>query len=259
VPFDVLTLNTWGKPGPLGTNLKTRFGLIGRAVQGHDLVGLQETFTAHAAELEHTAGYPTFLRPKNGGFLKTNCGLTLLAKHPAVASDFAEFKQAAAGDALARKGVLFERLQVPGVGPVDVYVTHFQAKAGEKYEAIRLHDATVLTDFVKFHQQGNPTFILGDFNAKPGSGAYTYLLEHLPLRDAFATAHPDQPGYTADHRNPYRKPTSSDKRIDFILVMDGDRHAVQIDDARVVLDQPVGGVVLSDHYGVNGRFTIRGR
>src|SRR5690349_20878738 len=35
VPFSVLTYNTWGKPGFLGTDLKRRFGLIGPAVAGH--------------------------------------------------------------------------------------------------------------------------------------------------------------------------------------------------------------------------------
>jgi endonuclease/exonuclease/phosphatase family metal-dependent hydrolase len=107
---------------------------------------------------------------------------------------------------------------------------------------------------VKFHAKGNPTFILGDFNSRPGSGSYNYLLEHLPLKDAFATAHPNEPGYTADHHNPNRPPTSSDKRIDFILVMGGDRHDVRVDDAKVVFDQP--GTILSDHYGLNGRFTF---
>lgn len=256
LPFSVLTYNTWGKPGFLGTDLKRRFGLIGPAVGGRDVVALQETFTSRANELEDTAGYPTFVRQTQGGFLKTNAGLTILAAHPQLATDFVPFEQAAAGDWFARKGVLYVRLNVAGVGPVDVYDTHFQAKAGEKYEAIRLHDVEVLVAFVKQHAAGNPTFIMGDLNADPDSAPITALKAALPVRDAYAAVHPGQPGYTAGPENPHRKAGSAGKRIDYAFLLDGDRHTIRADRAEVVLTQAIGGTVLSDHYALRADCTL---
>jgi len=250
VPFSVLTYNTWGKPGFLGTDLKRRFGLIGPAVGGRDVVALQETFTSRAGDLEETAGYPTFVRQTQGGFLKTNAGLTLLAAHPQLATEFVPFEQAAAGDWFARKGVLFLRVDVPGVGPVDLYDTHFQAKAGAKYDAIRQHDVAVLVKFVKAKAAGHPTFIMGDFNADPDSAPIAALKAALPLRDAYASVHPGQPGWTAGPDNPHRKPGSAGKRIDYVFVLDGDARTVRVDRAEVVLSEPIGGTVLSDHYAL---------
>lgn len=249
-PFSVLTYNTWGKPGFLGTDLKRRFGLIGPAVGGRDVVALQETFTSRAGELEDTAGYPTFVRQTKGAFLKTNAGLTIMAAHPQLATDFVAFEQAAAGDWFARKGVLFLRLDVPGVGPVDVFDTHFQAKEGAKYEDIRKHDVDVLVKFVKAKGAGNPTFIMGDFNADPDSAPVAQLEAALPVRDAYAAVHPGEPGWTAGPDNPHRKPGSKGKRIDYVFVMDGAQRTVRVNAAEVVLTQEIGGTVLSDHYAL---------
>jgi endonuclease/exonuclease/phosphatase family metal-dependent hydrolase len=256
VPFDVLTFNTWGKPGILGTDLKRRFRLIADAVRGHDVVGMQETFTGYAAGLEEAAGYPYFLRPRNGGFLKLNAGLTVMAKHPIVETDFAAFEKAAHADAFARKGVLFARLDVPGAGKVDVFDTHFQAQSGAKYDAIRMHDVEVLASLVEKHRAGNPTFIFGDFNSRPDSAAYAAIMDRLPVRDAFVQANPGDPGYTVDPLNPHKKPTAPYKRIDFVFVMDGDHLNVRVDAASVVFNTEIGGTFLSDHYGLNARCSL---
>lgn len=250
--LSLLTFNTWGKPGIFGTKLETRFGLIGEAVKGHDVVAMQETFTGRAADLGEAAGYEHFLRPTKGGFLKTNPGLTLMARHPMRETDFVAFSKATGGDRFARKGVLFARLDVPGAGAVDVYTTHFQSMADPKAEAIRLHDVDVLAAFVAKHAAGHPTLIMGDFNMRPDSAPYAALKAKLPVRDAWAEAHPDDPGYTSGPEIPYKKKTSPHKRIDFVFVMG----AVRVDAAEVVFEEPVDGTVLSDHYGVHAEVTV---
>ena len=105
---------------------------------------------------------------------------------------------------------------LPEVGPVDVYNTHYQAQEG--YEKIRIYDNSVMADFVKQHDKGYPTFLLGDFNSAPDSPEYKDLMSRLPLRDAFAERNPGAPGFTIDpsvNTNvPKEEPT---QRIDSLL------------------------------------------
>jgi endonuclease/exonuclease/phosphatase family metal-dependent hydrolase len=81
----------------------------------------------------------------------------------------------------------------------------------------------------------------------------------LNFRDAFAEANPGKPGYTSGPPNPYKETDSTPKRIDYIFLLPGDRHDIHIESCEVTMDQPVGGKVLSDHYGVKARLSIRAR
>lgn len=255
--LDLLTYNTWGKPGLLGTDEKARFALMGPAIAGHGIVALQETFTRHASAMAEASGYAHHERMRNWDLLHLNAGLFTLSKYPIVDSDFAKFKQAGDFDRFANKGVQFLRLSVPGLGEVDVYNTHYQAVQGAKFEKIRLHDNSVLDALVKKHEKGNPTFVMGDFNMKADSPEYRDLEARLNFRDAFAEANPGAPGYTSGPPNPHKETDATPKRIDYIFVLPGDRHDIRIEACEVTMAQPVGGKVLSDHYGVKARLSIR--
>lgn len=253
VTLSLLTYNTWGKPGLLGTDEKRRFGLIGPAIRGYDVVGLQETFTGHSVGMARDSGYP-FGIWQGGGLLKLNSGLYTLSTHTVIKHDFAPFRKAATWDRFATKGVLFTRIRVGGL-EVDVYNTHYQAE--DPYVDIRLHDNAVLAELVAKHDVGNPTILLGDFNFEPDSIEYQDLHARLKPRDAFAEKHPDKPGYTSDpSKNPRLSKNERAHRIDYLFVLPRDKWAIAIDEAEITLNQAVQGLYLSDHFGVRGRFRI---
>ncbi len=104
--------------------------------------------------------------------------------------------------------------------------------------------------------------LLGDFNATPGSASIRFLtgaqsLQGTSVRyeDAWAAAHPDEPGHTFTPRNPLvragQMPLERGRRIDYILIRSGP-HGPLLDvaDCRLVFTEPVDGVWASDHFGV---------
>ena len=51
VTLDLLSYNTYGLPSPIGKDLAKRFTAMPAALEGHDVVGLQETFTNESKRL----------------------------------------------------------------------------------------------------------------------------------------------------------------------------------------------------------------
>jgi endonuclease/exonuclease/phosphatase family metal-dependent hydrolase len=74
--------------------------------------------------------------------------------------------------------------------------------------------------------------------------------------DAWATAHPDNPGHTVSPRDPLRgdagMPLDPGRRIDYVFVRCGDRGrpTLAITACALAFDEPVGGVWASDHFGL---------
>lgn len=252
--LNLMTYNVWGLPGFLGERQKERMSQIGPAVKGHDVVALQETFTKEAAAVGKLSGYAYKLTGSDGGILRQSSGLTMLTSHAVIAHDFVAFDKATAADRMAQKGVLYMRIQVPGTGPVDVYSTHFQARGGDG--PIRQHDVDTMVKLVKQHDQGYPTFIMGDFNMVATSPEYKSLVSQLDLRDVYAEAHPGDVGATSSPANTNHKPTDNPSRIDYIFARRNDRYDVAITDAVVGMTQTFGGKNASDHFSVIGQFHI---
>ncbi|MBM3267578.1 MAG: sphingomyelin phosphodiesterase [Candidatus Sericytochromatia bacterium] len=247
VTLRLLSYNVFGLPAPLGKELKKRFAAIPQAIAGHDVVGLQETFTGESERILESGVYPHAYRQDKGTlFHPQSSGLTILSKYPLGDIRFRPFRKCATTDCLAQKGVLFARLDVPKVGPVDIYDTHFQAHA--PYEQVRVEDVKDLVTFFKENDQGHPAFFLGDFNMLEDEDAYGHFKEMLGPIDAFRKANPTDPGYTADPGNPWRDRARAPEgeRIDYVFYLPGRDVDVEVLDSRVTLkDQP-----LSDHYGV---------
>ncbi len=75
------------------------------------------------------------------------------------------------------------------------------------------------------------------------------------FQDAWETVHPGDPGPTFDARNPLVRAgevaTAVSRRIDVVLVRSGIHGpTLQVRSCARVLDEPVGGVWASDHFGV---------
>ncbi len=217
--------------------------------------GSRHRRTGHADKIGTLGGYANSVKGSNGGPFKIKSGLTTLTNHRILATDFAPFKKATDADRWAAKGVLFTRVQVPGVGPVDLYNTHCQANDGN--EAYRLHNNEVLGALMRRHEAGNPTFVMGDFNYTPSAKEYQNLVQGLGLRDAFTEANPKDPGYTYSPENSNIKAKETPTRLDYIFVTGGTRFDVDVSKASRAMTQTFDGKHASDHFAIHGQFVLR--
>jgi endonuclease/exonuclease/phosphatase family metal-dependent hydrolase len=104
--------------------------------------------------------------------------------------------------------------------------------------------------------------ILGDLDATPDAASTLFWRGRRSLdgtsvcfQDAWETVHPTDPGFTFDARNPLVRAgevaTAVSRRIDWVLVRSGVHGpTLQVRSCARVLDEPVGGVWASDHFGV---------
>lgn len=134
-------------------------------------------------------------------------------------------------------------------GNLDVFVTHL-TNSDRPTNAAQVEGLHAFVEGSKT----NPAIIAGDFNATEDS---------LPIRrlaaawqDLYRTVHPRQPGLTCCARDITAGPASDPlwRRLDYIFLAAEDDAALQVIDARVVLDEPfpIGDSWLwaSDHAGV---------
>lgn len=250
--FDFLTYNTWGKPGLLGTKERQRFERLPAALAPYDVVTLQEAFTKHTRGL--LPGFPFSHWETSQGFRLMNGGLAVLSRFEILETDFLAFESCTHFDCFALKGVLFNRLNVPGIGPVDLYNTHYQAEEDDKAARIRLDNNRTLADMVQRHDSGHPTLIAGDFNMTPDSPEYKDLMLRLPMRDLFRDLNPQAPGFSYDPKvNPNVPDSEMPQRLDYVFAL-GDR--IRALAAELALSGPVDGYTLSDHLGVHIRVEI---
>jgi endonuclease/exonuclease/phosphatase family metal-dependent hydrolase len=111
---------------------------------------------------------------------------------------------------------------------------------------------------------GDPAHVVvgGDFNATPDTSSMWFWTGRKSLdgtstayRDCWESVHGADPGWTIDPGNPLtqyeKRDVNRGRRIDYLLVRCGDHGpTLRIADCRRVFDEPVGGVMASDHYGV---------
>lgn len=280
VTLDLLSLNVYSLPKPVGKNIAQRSAVIGSTLGRYDIAGLQETFSkdtraiGEALAVTHAGtGFQTF-RPENRRF--GTSGLQIFSRYPIVAKDFQPFHFATDEDALAAKGVAFTRIQVPGIGMVDVYDTHYQANGDNElpwykkavrqvgsvlfagltmsHDAIRRHDNQVMAVLVKKHDQGYPTFVLGDFNASDKSPIVPELIQQLGLKDSFRELHPSEDGFSSDGELNPIKGGKSRSRLDYVLYKPGRTVDVVPVLSELAYNKP--GEYVSDHFGVHTKFEL---
>lgn len=255
----ILTLNVWGLPGPLVKDRKARFQRLGQTLQGYDIVTLQETFSNDIEILRQSTRFPYHLRWNNSG-LRLGSGLYVLSKYPILRHEFRLFGNCTVADCLARKGVLFTRIDHPSLGAVDIYTTHYQAENIPVAEKIRIEENNrVMQEFIAQNNSPYPTILTGDFNFWPDYPEYQDLNRRLPLIDVWRSLYPDQPGYTSDPANPYKKGQSQAERLDYIFVLKQNTYQTTLLNAQITHNQPVEGYFLSDHFGVSAHLRFETR
>ena len=111
---------------------------------------------------------------------------------------------------------------------------------------------------------GRPAHVVvgGDFNATPDTASMWFWTGRRSLdgtstayRDCWESVHGTEPGLTFEPANPLsavdEPGLDRGRRIDYLLVRCGDHGpTLRIADCRRVFDEPVDGVMASDHYGV---------
>jgi endonuclease/exonuclease/phosphatase family metal-dependent hydrolase len=115
---------------------------------------------------------------------------------------------------------------------------------------------------VERHAADGPAVVLGDFDATPDAASLSFWRGRRSLdgvsvcyQDAWETVRAGEAGFTFSAENPLVRAgevaTAVSRRIDYVLVRAG-RHGplLQVLGCDPLLDQPVGGVWASDHYGV---------
>lgn len=134
-------------------------------------------------------------------------------------------------------------------------------------EIARERQALNLTDLDSRHRTALPSIIAGDFNASPDAASIRYLAGLQSLNgtsayyhDAWAVAGEGE-GITWTNVNPNAADVIDSivgqkrhgRRIDYIFLGGWDAHPrakAEVIDVKLVFDQPVDGLWLSDHYGV---------
>lgn len=256
--LSVLSYNVWGLPSLLGTKRKERFERLGATLNAYDVVALQEAYSDDIEILKQSSGFPHHFRLDNGSLLKTNSGLYILSKYPISKTASTTFNSCAGANCLANKGILMVQVEHPKIGPVDVYTTHYQEDDTAKAKQIRINENNrVLQEFILRNASKHPVIITGDFSSIPEQTEYADLMKRMPLTDIFSKLNPDNPGYTLTPDNPMTGGEGTPKRIDYIFALQKTGVEVTPLESKITHQQPVDGVVLSDHYGVSAKLRIK--
>lgn len=252
----VLTWNLWWRFGPW----KKRFPAIEATVRGlaPDVCALQEVWgdhdgTSSASKLADALGYEHVyahrLELDNAFF-----GNAILSRWPIVATE--HWSLPSRPDAEEMRTLLFAEVEGPR-GRFQVFCTHLNWRFDQS--DVRQEQVRFICERIEEKRPRDfPPILCGDMNAPPDStemwmltGKTTLAVPKLVFHDAWEMAG-DGPGHTWSNDNPYaRLDLEVPRRIDYVYSgwprAGGAGHCASV---RVVGQEPVDGVVPSDHYGV---------
>jgi endonuclease/exonuclease/phosphatase family metal-dependent hydrolase len=246
--FRLITWNVWGRYGPW----EHREAAIRATLERHDpdVVGLVEAWDEQGARL----GLPYHVFEGDSEVNGARSGLAVLSRWPIGAHESRKLT----GEKDTGGRVLYARIDGPR-GVIQVYVVALTWRlehSGERQRQVR----EVAAFIAETQRRRHPTVLCGDFNADPDSDELRMLTGKsipatpgLVFYDAWTAAGNGQDsGHTWAGANPWAAPALwPDRRIDHVLSAwprrGGAGHPVRCE---VIGDEPVGGVVASDHYGV---------
>lgn len=246
----VLTFNLWVDHEP-----QARLDAAAPAIAAlaPDVVLLQEV-RAHAGLVNTATQLADALRMPGRAFtpmsrpkaVKTQ-GVAILSRYPLLDPHTTDLPH---DEVPLRYRMLSARLQLGG-RTLGVHTTHLRWQPGAG--AMRRDQAKVMVKAIDaYHCDAH--VLGGDFNATADAPELEPLVARM--LDTFAERTPGAPGLTWSAKNPTTAEAAAhgivpDRRIDLLwsspIALGG---VASIDDARVVLDAPVGGRWLSDHFGL---------
>lgn len=257
-----LSMNIYGVPLP-GNERGKRAKLLSQRLAAYDLVALQEVFTPETRRWLLRTSFPYKQVGETGTlpWQRLGNGLVVLSRYPIRRVAQLQYQACEGTDCLARKGVVFVRLELPGGARLDVYATHLQAGRSTQAAQVRARQLEGLLAFVERRDQGHPTMLLGDFNALPTSSLYARVAKRAGFADAWHSRgrqhHARAPtGATLATQNTLSPHQSWGGRIDYIFYRSGAYHRLEVLDSRIAFGEPVAGRHLSDHYGVAAQLRL---
>ena len=257
----IVTLNLWGEQGPLDRRWPAV--VAGLRALDPDVVLLQEVrqiegkLPNQAAALAGALGLAHTFAPTvawGGG----DEGLAILCRHPLDGVTATPLPHATAQE---RRILLGATARTPD-GPVGLFTTHLNYRLGDGQKR---EDQIVAAERAVAAHAAPVKIWGGDFNAAPDSDEVRWLrglrsvvvdgvARRVYYQDAFLLRRPDQPGHTWSAANPHTGALAwlePNRRIDYLFVSHMNRDGSgAVLDARVALDQPLDGVLPSDHYAV---------
>ncbi len=260
----VLTLNVWGLPEPVSTDLAGRMRRIGEAFPrlDADVVALQEVWTQGAREQLAAAGQRAgYVHVWHRSVALGGSGLMLLSRLALQNARFEPYSLAGLpqrvqhADYYGGKGFVQVEIVTPA-GALRLFNTHLHARysapqAPDEYRGQRSAQAVELAAAVREIRE--PAIVLGDLNLSEGAPEYQILLGLSGLRDTAAEL--DSRRDTAGADDPTRAPGSSGgERIDFVLARDGEQNGAAPVALRRVFDEDFEkrrqSPLYSDHCGL---------
>jgi endonuclease/exonuclease/phosphatase family metal-dependent hydrolase len=259
----ILTLNIWNRQGPW----EERLPLIRAGIErlAPDLVGLQEVIEAggrtQADDIREGLGYHAAFGAAHDLGSGVLFGNAVLSRWPVAGSRVFTLPTGATQE---HRSLLLAEIASPH-GKIPFFVTHLNWKL--HHGAVREQQVVAVAAHLKEAAPlaGLPPILVGDFNAEPDSTEMRFLrgLHALDgrstyLADCFGIVGEGR-GVTFDAtRNPFAAPTHEPpRRIDYVFVRGPDQQARGKPlSAAVVLDEEVGGVCATDHYGVLAEISI---
>lgn len=267
----VMTWNVWWRFGPWEQRQSAIAETIGMVQP--DILGLQETFGGDPSQVEQLlddpkAGFAGFhavttIESDPATDDAVPMGNALVSRWPITEVE-RQVLPMAPGHA-GRRTALHALVLAPS-GPVPVTVTHLAWEYDEsatRVEQVRAIAASAAARRRRFDPSGTafPPVLVGDLNATPDSDEIRLLTGRaagLERGLVFIDAWPAAPnvdrgdGITWHRANPYLADAAwPQRRLDYVLVgWPRPKPAGSVLGAHVVGDEPVNGVVPSDHYGV---------
>jgi endonuclease/exonuclease/phosphatase family metal-dependent hydrolase len=143
-------------------------------------------------------------------------------------------------------------------GPIQVFCAHLSWRAD--HSGVRQEQVRAICEFVReTRPRPFPAVLLGDLNAPPTSdeirmltGSRAVSVPGVVFRDAWATLHPEDPGYTFGNDNPFSAANLLyDVRIDYVMLGAPKLGGVgQPLTAELIGNVPIDAVFGSDHFGL---------
>lgn len=269
----VVTLNVWALPAGLARHERERMAAIAEALPGlrPDLIAFQEIWTqeslATLAEGARQAGLDSIWHPER---TRGGSGLMIASRFPLRDLHFEAYEAGGFPERLRHldywggKGFVAATVDTPE-GPIRFANTHLHAKyanIGEVDDYLGTRTAQLIQFAAGMEREsGLPLIAAGDFNIGQASDSHGLLRAFTGLNDVAADLGRTQ--NTSRRGNPYRRPTSRGKRIDYVFERAGDTHEWVAESIAVILDAQLRfeGEVgnYSDHAGLLAELRLRER
>ena len=153
--------------------------------RGPHIISFQEAMSSKTKVLHENLNFPYRAKGPKRKFLKSNAGLETLSRFPITSHKTLAYSRCAGFDCLARKGLQYLKIQIPGVpSEIQLINTHMQAGPGKKgypkdsrTKEVRAHQAAEYMSFLYSQaEQDLPLFLIGDFNFRQSNELYAWFL-----------------------------------------------------------------------------------